>query len=468
VQADGAQVTVPLREGLPDSGYTVTYRVISADSHPVSGGFVFTVGEGAAPGATVDELLEGTAAGPVTRTALSIARGVQYSAAALAIGIVVFLLWCWRGAPAAAAGAFTRRLRALLAAAASAGVASAFAMLVLQGANARGVSVWEALDADTLSDVLGTRFGTAAGAGLIAWLVVLALLALRRHPLWAAAPLGVVVVVPGFSGHAAADALLAVLTAVHVLAISAWIGGIAVLVLALRAATQRLAPDERSALLRRVVGRFSALAGVAVAVVLATGIAQSLRGINEPSQLVDTAYGRAVAIKIVLFAVLVGFGVFQRRRVLPRLSETGALLRRVLRMELAVAIVVLGVTAALAGYQPADTVAVGPFSSSATVGPARLELTVDPARVGADEMHLYFFERSSGAQWDVPKEVALKAALPDEGIEPIDLEARKAGPGHYVVTSAPFGLAGDWTLEIAALVTEFDELRTEMTIPIEE
>ena len=32
--------------GLPDGGYTATYRVISADSHPVSGGFTFTVGDG--------------------------------------------------------------------------------------------------------------------------------------------------------------------------------------------------------------------------------------------------------------------------------------------------------------------------------------------------------------------------------------------------------------------------------------
>ena len=44
---DGRAVAVRLRSGLPRGGYTATYRVISADSHPVSGGFVFSYGSGA-------------------------------------------------------------------------------------------------------------------------------------------------------------------------------------------------------------------------------------------------------------------------------------------------------------------------------------------------------------------------------------------------------------------------------------
>jgi len=46
----GDAIAVDLRDGLGDGTYTATYRVISADSHPVRGGFVFTVGRGG-PGA---------------------------------------------------------------------------------------------------------------------------------------------------------------------------------------------------------------------------------------------------------------------------------------------------------------------------------------------------------------------------------------------------------------------------------
>ena len=43
---DAVGVGAPRRP--PDGSYTATFRVVSADSHPVSGGFVFTVGEGGA------------------------------------------------------------------------------------------------------------------------------------------------------------------------------------------------------------------------------------------------------------------------------------------------------------------------------------------------------------------------------------------------------------------------------------
>ncbi len=51
----------------------------------------------------------------------------------------------------------------------------------------------------------------------------------------------------------------------HVLAMAAWLGGIAVLVFALRAATAGVAPEQRTPLLGTVVGRFSTLAGPALA-----------------------------------------------------------------------------------------------------------------------------------------------------------------------------------------------------------
>jgi copper transport protein len=77
---DASRVAVKLRAGTKPGGFTVTYRVVSADSHPVSGGFVFTVGDAAAPAKTVDELLQGSDSGPVTATAFSAVRAVQYGA----------------------------------------------------------------------------------------------------------------------------------------------------------------------------------------------------------------------------------------------------------------------------------------------------------------------------------------------------------------------------------------------------
>jgi copper transport protein len=494
------QVAVKLKPGLGDGGYTVTYRVISADSHPVSGGFVFSVGNGAAPAATVDELLAGGDAGPVTSVAFGTARAVQYAAIAVAIGALAFLLWAWLPALRAVGGgaaawqsasvAFAARLRALLAASAAAGVLSAAAGIVLQGATAGGTSAWAALDPTVVGDVLATRFGLVWGLALLAWawagVAALALgsqlptfrpasvgatgLALRAPARPTLAVLGLPVaalaLLPGLGGHAAAEPPVALnlpANVLHVLAVGAWLGGIVVLVAVLRHATGRLEGADRTRLLAATVARFSTLAGVAVAVILTTGVVQGLLSIGAVSQLVDTAYGRAVLVKLVLLAGIIVLGWRNRSRHLPDLhaaaaggtepGRAGVALRRALRAELAIAAVVLGTTGALAGYPPAEAVSAGPFSTDKPIGPARLEVTVEPARVGPNEVHLYLFNRRDGRQFDRTKELTIRASLPGRRIAPIELQPRRAGPGHYVVTDAAFGLKGDWRVEVAARVS---------------
>ena len=44
-RVDGPQVEINLQPDLPDGTYVISYRVISADGHPVRGGSVFAVGD---------------------------------------------------------------------------------------------------------------------------------------------------------------------------------------------------------------------------------------------------------------------------------------------------------------------------------------------------------------------------------------------------------------------------------------
>jgi copper transport protein len=506
----GAEVAVRLRDGLGEDGYTVTYRVISADSHPVSGGFVFVIGNAPAPGGTVAELLGDDDTGAITGTAFGVARAVQFAAIALALGALIFALACWlpglratAGAGAgwqAASSAFSARLRALLLVSAAAGALSAAAAILLQGAVAGGTSIADALSADVIGDVLGTRFGLVWALGGAAWLVVGVLAAaprpvpvLRPAAVGAtglalprttrltalAIPLASLAALPALGGHAGVQSPVALLlpaNVLHVVAMAGWLGGVAVLVLVLRTATSRLEAGERTRLLAAVVARFSALAGVAIAVLLASGVAQGLVEVRTVPNLVETAFGRAVLVKGVLFAGLVALGWINRRRLLPALAraarngappgDAGLLLRRTLRAELALGAAALATTGALAGYAPSVAEGQGPFSGTAEIGPARLELTVDPARVGPNEMHVYLFDRRDGSQYDATLELTVTAELPQRRIEPIDLEATKAGPGHYVVSGATFGVKGDWTVEIASRISDFDEFRTKVEVPV--
>ena len=192
----GDTVAVRLRSGLGDGSYTATYRVISADGHPVSSGFVFSVGHAAPPSESVDTLLAGANAGPATTTALAVARGVQYGAIALGVGTVVFLLWCWLpllaaagGAWDAAAGPFARRTDWLLWAAIAAGVLSAAAAILLEGAVGLGASFWDAARPHVVNETLHTRFGTAWGLGLLAWVAAAVALVIRAASAARPAPL---------------------------------------------------------------------------------------------------------------------------------------------------------------------------------------------------------------------------------------------------------------------------------------
>ena len=88
---------VGLKPGLPDGTYTATYRVISADTHIVYGGLVFSIGHtGPAPKVSVAGLIARNESGEVTKLAFGAVRALDYVSLALFIGGLAFLLLAWR------------------------------------------------------------------------------------------------------------------------------------------------------------------------------------------------------------------------------------------------------------------------------------------------------------------------------------------------------------------------------------
>ncbi len=490
----GDEVAIGLRDGLGDGAYTATYRVVSADSHPVSGGFVFTVGEGGAPAESLDQLIDAGRAGPATEIGFGIVRALSYLALALAVGGVAFVLVVWRPTRRERGGtneawlradeAFTTRAGRLTFAAVGLGVATSALGIVFQGAVAAGTSFWQALDSTVLGDVLGTRFGTVWGLRLIAWLALGCLLALplllRARVSERVPPvlLAFLCFTPALAGHASTLSpgwLLVCANVLHVVSMCVWVGGVAMLLLALPGATRQLDVPARTGLLAAAVSRFSIVALGAVAGLVASGTIQALVEVDSLADLPGTAFGRAILIKIGLLVGLIALGALNRQRIRPRLAaldaagetpgRAGIELRRSLRAEMLLMVAALGVTAALVSYAPATGVT-GPFSASETLGPARLELTVDPARVGSNGIHVYLFDRRSGRQFDRVKQLTVSARLPAKRIGPLHLDAQRAGPGHYVIRRAGLAPAGDWHLELSARVSAFDAYDARIEVPI--
>ena len=509
-----------LRGDLAKGTYTATYRVISADGHPVSGGLVFSIGKpSATTGKTVSQLLaERGGVGEATQVGFAVVRGLQYLSIAAAIGIVFFLLAIWLPALASVAGgdrrwqlaseSFVSRIRLLLALAIVTGVVSGVLGIVFQAATAAGVSFWSALKADTISEVLGTRFGTVWGIRVLVWLglgaVLAGALARGRQPVLRPAsvgatglalarpfgplalallalPLGFLALSPALAGHASLESPTGVMVpanVIHVVAISVWSAGVAALVLALRRATQELEPPDRARLLAATVVRFSTAAVIAFAVLVLTGLVQSYVEVRSIDNALHTEFGRLALIKFgIVMGPLLALGAYNRRLNVPHLREiattggspgrSGRLLRRALRAEIALLVVVFAVTALLVSKPPSIAVSSGgPVSKTASLGPTDLQLTVDPAKVGANVMHVFLTDKQTGAQWDKAKDFDVKLSQPGKGVGPVDARPQKAGPGHYVMTGAVFGVSGEWKVGVSARVSEFDAYYATLDVKI--
>lgn len=483
---DGDRTIATKLKGAGAGVYTATYRVVSADGHPVAGGLTFTVGVGGqAPSETVGELLSQQSSDRTTEFAYGVARAVGYAAIAVALGVLAFVLLCWRrlDPPAAARNAFGRRLRKVMAIACVTGAIGTVALVVFQAAVAGGTSFWGALNADAVDAVLHTQTGRALSARLLAWLALVAGMLLVARRAMRPGPGETVVVVagavglavtPGLGGHSAAaspEALALLADTVHVAAMSIWVGGIVALLLLLPPATRVISGTARAQVLNGAIGRFSGVALWAVIAVIASGVVQSVILVPSFADLLDTAFGRAVLIKSAIVCVLICFGAAHRFWLMPRLRAAGATTgsagratRSALRAEMALMAVLLAVAAALVSYSPSPA-PTSVLSERFELGDAEVEVTASPLRPGAQEIHVYLFDPISGAPMRRSGEVAVALTQPAKRIGPLEVDLRSAGPGHLVGTET-LAVAGDWRLRFERRQSRFDAFSKELELKI--
>ncbi|MGJ5805787.1 copper resistance CopC/CopD family protein [Streptomyces europaeiscabiei] len=324
-RADTASVTLPT--GLDDGTYTIAWRVVSADSHPISGALLFSIGE---PSATAAVLPADLTEDPLTSSLYDITRYFAYGALALLIGVTFFL--------AVVLGGPSEALRRLLLAGWLALLLASAVLLLLRGPYERGTGVGAALDLSVLRDTMVSRPGLALLARL-ALLAVAALLLVRvrgqgqrgeqgqergREEWGKGALVSGALLSVGLAGtwaaaeHASAGIQVPVAmtsSVLHLLAMAVWLGGLTALLTVLYRA-----PNTLSA---AVVNRFSRLAFVSVIVLVVTGVYQSWRGLGSWSAFTSTAYGEVLVAKLVAVLLLLVAAAFSRRWT-GRLGEASA------------------------------------------------------------------------------------------------------------------------------------------------
>ncbi|WP_435819532.1 copper resistance CopC/CopD family protein [Micromonospora tulbaghiae] len=460
----GAEGTIPVDPSAGRGTYLVSYRVISADSHPVSGAFTYSVG---APSEPPTDSGTDNRANPVTENAVKVAKYAGYTGLLLLVGPALVLAALWprrlsRRGPARLAWTGLGLL-----------AAATLAEVWLQVPYVNGGGLFD-VTGSGLGDVLGSAYGTTH----LVRLGLLAAAAFLLRPLFAG-PIGrtdgIILAVLGgaalftwpLAGHAAASpapAVSVVVDAVHLGGMAVWLGGLVMLaVFLLRRA------DERE--LDAILPIWSRWAALAVAALLLAGTVQGLIEVASIQALFDTTYGRLLLAKIVLFALVIGVAAYSRALVRRRVAagRPGAM-RRAVVAELAITAVVLGVSATLVQTTPARTAAAdvagaeqGYFSTTLSSPIYSLEVQLDPAETGNNSMHLYAYTKDSRPQ--PVQEWKVTAALPSAGIEPITVPLLPLSDNH-ATGEVNLPARGDWQLRITVRTTDIDQATVTATVPI--
>ncbi|CAL2056107.1 MULTISPECIES: copper resistance CopC/CopD family protein [Streptomyces] len=325
----GTTYAVRLKGGLGKGTYTVTYEVVSADSHPVAGAYTFSIG---APSRTVVSGSGPTVGGGVVGGLYQVGRYVSYAGYIVLVGGAAFVLLCWRR------GAGVRALQRLVVGGWLALTAATLWLLLLRGSYTTTGKVADVFDLGLLGQVLATK----PGAALVSRLLLLAAAALfiavlfgtyqrreegaEKRDLTFGLGIGGLVVAAGLatswamSEHASVGlqpGIAMPVDVVHLLAVAAWLGGLTALLVALYRAPAGT-PVEAAA-----VRRFSRLAFGSVVALVVTGVYQSWRQLGSWSAFTDTRYGQLLLAKIALVAVMVGLASVSRRWT-GRLADQGA------------------------------------------------------------------------------------------------------------------------------------------------
>jgi copper transport protein len=514
VDAVGNQLRVALPTGLAKGTYTVSWRVSSGDTHPVSGSFRFSIGAPSTVTGVVPEATRNDLAGLL----LGITRGAGYVGLALGPGLLLVLLALWRP------GLGDRRIRRLLYAGLSMLACSTLGEMLLQGIWASGRPISTIWTTPGSLDTGSRRFDLVHAMRLsllVAFAIALVAALTGQMPgskrpaqasrtgvvaRKASAPKGgtrtpaaesprgqlpalvafaatsaALMATWAFAGHAVVgDAVLLAVAAnlAHLVALTLWLGGLVLVAVLLR-------PAGPAADLETVLPRFSRLALACVATVVATGTFMAWREVGSLDALISTEYGRVLLVKLLGVLLILALGNLARRWVQrhlapPRRSRLpfGAVgivpatvmtfrpleyggpelrrLRKGVLAELAVAALVLGLTTALVVIVPGRQDVVRPFHRVLSASGLTVVLDIPSPRVGDTVLHVYVTKADGRPQ---PSALRGSISLASPQMGPLALRMRSGGRASSSGTQdldVTLPERGEWTLRLSVQTTPTD------------
>lgn len=433
--------------------HVLTWRIVSADGHPVGGSVVFSIGEVSRVAPEVEEQVD---------------RGVRF-------GLWLTKLALYVGLFLGAGGVFARAVLMPgvqagyrpVAAATAVGVVGAVLSAGFQGLDALGVPASRITDIDVWFTGLATSYGNTVFLALIALVISFVGLTERGTVGRFAATVGLVLASLALmlSGHASAAApqwLMRPAVFLHALCIAIWIGALVPLGLALR---------RREAAALPALARFSKAIPWVLGALVAGGSVLAVVQVQRPGALSDTAYGRVFLIKLALLAVLFTLAAINRWRLTGEVEAgdqpAARRLARSIAAETLIVLLVFG-AASMWRFTPPPRALAAMAAQPATMHihteKAMADLTVTPGRAG--EVDVSSFIMTGDFAPLEAKEVTFVFANPAAGIEPFERRAENAGDSTWRAEGVVLPLPGIWVVRIDILINDFELARIEGEIEI--
>lgn len=376
------RVAVP---ALKPGSYLVVWRVVSADSHPVQGAFAFQIGTtGVNLNQLGEKVLESSEAPILIRAIMGFARWLTFLGVIVMIGAMLLSTRI----------VIPSRVGKIISRSWLTSVLGSLLVLFMQAPYALGqaLSVGEMIS--SVDDVLKTRLGFWLTVRAVILLIFAVLIWKREshskmfYKISAVLSAAILLTTFSISGHPGMrqySALSIGTDVVHLICVSAWMGGLLTLVI-LGREWQTNSPG--------VISWFSFTATITMPIMVATGVAQAWRMMDGLQNIFSTDYGVVLSVKVALVLVAIAVGTRARQLFKSKKVDTQDLkeikFSRTIILEGTIGLVVLLATAVLVSVSPLSLNSAKPFTATLVQANVIADLTVTPSRVGEVEVHVVF------------------------------------------------------------------------------
>ncbi|KWU53923.1 copper resistance protein [Bacillus mycoides] len=446
-----------LKENLKNGLYSIQWKAISADGHPIQGVIPFRIGlaEAGTDDIKVEEM------GYVPQIDMIMERGVLYTSFSLFLGVLFFNLIMYKGN---ATPVQSRSKRIIWIALFGIFISLLF-NLPLQAKINADVSWLEAFDPILLKETLQLSvFGYVwiTQMALISTLMIVTYFAVKSERLssfkvWSIPILLFIglLVMKAFNSHAYGlkfKEIAVVMDFLHLFAASLWMGGLSSIVLLLRK------EDDKWTMYWDAIKRFSPWATGAVIVILLTGLFNSTFFIPTIHSLFDTKYGLALLAKILLFVCMGILGIIHyvkgRMRAQQRLEAT-------VKVEFIIGIIVFVIVAFMTNVQTPPMPPTGPFTESKQLDNGyELTLHVSPNKVGQNTFHITLKDENGQPVTDMEQIVLTTQSL-DMNMGKGSFKVSAVSPGEYEAEGMYINMTGNWNIQVHGLTKSLDSFDTD-------